>query len=120
MPVGITLPNGAVADISPWTLGQTGPAWTVQCPANWNLTGVLGAAIGMNIYTNVALPNNGGYTFFATSAGIATPITGTPPVFSFAPNAGDITTAGLYYVKFFATINALLYYTDYLPWQVTK
>ncbi|MBA2285834.1 MAG: hypothetical protein H0W02_10145 [Ktedonobacteraceae bacterium] len=113
-----TLPNGTIADISPWTLLQTGPAWAVNLPSTWNLTGVSSGSIGMNIYTSTPLVNNGGYTLLKQSSGTVSIVSTFPAVIDFAVASSDITTVGLYYIKFFATISGLKYYTDYIPWLV--
>lgn len=115
-----TLADGTVAAIPPWTLNQTGPAWDIWLPPSWDLTGIAASAVGMSIYSDVALPNSGGYTPLKTSAGSAQIVNALPAVIAFLPATSDVTVAGQYYVKFFATLaSGELYETVYANWVVT-
>ena len=107
-----------MAGISPWTVGQLSPSWTIPMTrdnAEMDLTGVTTGQLSVIIYTSAKVrasnsPGAGTFTIDQTKPGIVT----------YTPASQDIpATAGQYYIRIEVNFNGTMPdYSDYISWLV--
>jgi hypothetical protein len=113
-----------MAGITPWTVGQTSPTWTIVCQRDGNtfdLTGQLASNINILFYSNVQTANINGnvsYTKIATGTGTVTVVSPLPGVIEYVPNTNDTAnlTPGQYWFRVEVKMGGTNPdYSDYLP-----
>jgi hypothetical protein len=101
--------------ISPWTVGQLSPTWTIPMMRDsriMDITGVTTGQLSLILY-------NASKVVIGSGAGTIAILEAKPAVISYAPASGDVSSAGTFYIRVKVNFNGTTPdFSDMIQWTI--